>query len=77
MERARPHAGTGDPLCHAVVSVLIHFAPSDLEGGWDEPRKEQLGKRVVEILETVAGTRLPYTVHLRMLGMIDYDDTVN
>jgi phytoene dehydrogenase-like protein len=40
------------PAGHSVMSVLIHFAPYDLEAGWDEAQKERLGNRVVEILET-------------------------
>ena len=33
-----------------VVSVLVHFAPYDLSGGWNVRRREDLLDRVVEIL---------------------------
>ena len=31
----------------SVVSVLVHFAPYNLEGGWNDGRREELGEMVV------------------------------
>jgi phytoene dehydrogenase-like protein len=41
-----------------VVSILAHFAPHDLEGGWTDEATTRFGDAVVEVLESVApGTR--------------------
>jgi phytoene dehydrogenase-like protein len=40
------------PEGHAVVSILVHFAAYDVQGGWDESRRKQLGDCVVEIVES-------------------------
>jgi phytoene dehydrogenase-like protein len=37
-----------------VVSLLVHFAPLDLEGGWTPAARERLGAAVVAELERVA-----------------------
>ncbi|HEY3174241.1 MAG TPA: NAD(P)/FAD-dependent oxidoreductase [Candidatus Polarisedimenticolia bacterium] len=42
------------PTGGSVVSILVHFAPYDLEGGWDDLQRRALGDRVVAILETQA-----------------------
>ena len=39
------------PEGHAVISVLVHYVPHDLEGGWDDARRQRLGDGVVSILE--------------------------
>lgn len=54
------------PDDHAVLSVLIHGTPYDLEGGWDATTRERLADRTIESLEahcpgisgTVVGRRL-------------------
>ncbi|MDH3213185.1 MAG: NAD(P)/FAD-dependent oxidoreductase [Myxococcales bacterium] len=41
-----------------VVSILAHFVPHDLEGGWSDAAREGFGDAVVEVLESVApGTK--------------------
>ncbi len=41
-----------------VVSILVNFAPYDLEGGWTDAARERLGDAVVAELERMApGTR--------------------
>jgi len=41
-----------------VVSILAHFAPHNLEGGWTDAASASFGDAVVEVLEGVApGTR--------------------
>jgi len=39
------------PAGGAVVSVLVHFAPYELEGGWNDALRECLGDQVVAMLE--------------------------
>jgi phytoene dehydrogenase-like protein len=39
------------PAGHHVASVLVSFAPYELEGGWTEERREALGEAVVQQLE--------------------------
>ena len=39
------------PQGHAVVSILVHFVPQELEPTWNEAERERLGDRVVAILE--------------------------
>jgi phytoene dehydrogenase-like protein len=46
------------PVGKDVVSILAHFAPHDLEGGWTDQVKASFGDAVVEVLESAApGTR--------------------
>jgi len=46
------------PDGHSVVSILVHYAPYDLDGGWDTQSKEILGERVIKTLEK-------YTLNVR------------
>jgi phytoene dehydrogenase-like protein len=39
------------PDGQAVASVLVHFAPHDLDGGWDDAARDRLGDVVVQTLE--------------------------
>ena len=39
------------PAGHAVVSILVHFAPYNLKDGWNEETKKQLYDRVLKTLE--------------------------
>ncbi len=45
---ARPELA---PAGHAVLSVLVHFVPYDLDAEWNDGRRERLGDRVAAILE--------------------------
>jgi phytoene dehydrogenase-like protein len=36
----------------SVISVLVHFVPYSLNGGWDDEARQRLGDRVVEALAT-------------------------
>lgn len=42
------------PAGHAVASILVHFAPYALEGGWNDTARERLGDLVVAELERYA-----------------------
>jgi phytoene dehydrogenase-like protein len=48
---ARPDRANGG---HASVSILVHFAPYELEGGWNDEQRERLGDVVVAELERYA-----------------------
>jgi phytoene dehydrogenase-like protein len=38
------------PAGHSVVSIAVHFAPYDLEGGWTDTARAALADRAVELL---------------------------
>jgi len=42
------------PAGHEVVSIMVHYAPYQLEGGWNEAAREALGDTVVTELERYA-----------------------
>ncbi len=57
---ARPHLEVRVPTVaepalappgHHVVSILVSFAPYDLEGGWTEAQREALAEAVLAVLE--------------------------
>ncbi len=55
---ARPALMRLSPEGASVVSILVHFVPHELEGGWTDEAREGLGDRVVALLEEHApGTR--------------------
>ena len=35
----------------SVASILVHYAPYDLDGGWSEGRRSELGDSVVNVLK--------------------------
>lgn len=47
---ASASAPNAAPPGHASVSILVHAAPYDLEGGWNNDRRTQLGDTVVKAL---------------------------
>ncbi len=51
LDVASPKAGNADS--GHVFSVLVQYAPYDLDGGWDDDRREAYGGRVVEMLSEV------------------------
>jgi len=42
------------PAGAAVASLLVHYAPFDLAGGWDEPQRQKLCDGVLAVLEEAA-----------------------
>ena len=38
------------PKGHEVVSIVSHFAPYNLDGGWTESARKELGDRIVDVL---------------------------
>jgi phytoene dehydrogenase-like protein len=51
------------PAGHAVVSMLVHFAPHDLRGGWDDERRAALGDAAVASLARYAPDVTSSIVH--------------
>lgn len=42
------------PSGGSVVSISVHYVPYKLSGGWSDQRKDDLGARVMEVLEDLA-----------------------
>lgn len=38
------------PSGHAVMSVLVHFAPYRLDAGWSDATRDELGQRVINVI---------------------------
>ena len=51
-----PTTGNPDlaPEGHCVVSILAHYVPYDLAGGWTDAQREQLGETALDGLERYA-----------------------
>jgi phytoene dehydrogenase-like protein len=58
-----------------VVSVLIHFAPYDLETGWGPDARERLLDRVVEILEGHAPGAASSLIGRALLSPVEIEST--
>src|SRR5574338_1445745 len=42
------------PPGHHVMSCFVQYAPYDIEGGWDDQRRDQLGEAVISTIEEYA-----------------------
>jgi phytoene dehydrogenase-like protein len=61
------------PPGHAVVSVLVHFAPYGLRDGWSDARRERLADRVLAILEQHAPGISAEVVAREVLSPVDLE----
>jgi len=61
------------PSGGSVVSMLVHFAPYDLEGGWTAAAREQLGDTVLGILERLAPGVTATVVRREVLAPVDLE----
>jgi phytoene dehydrogenase-like protein len=61
------------PAGHHVFSILVHFAPYDLEGGWSPDAKEGLLRRVLERLEVHFDGVEPALVGSQVLSPADLE----
>ena len=61
------------PDGHCVVSVVAHFAPHDLAGGWTDAAREQLGDAVVETLVRYAPDLPGRIIARRVLTPVDIE----
>ncbi len=62
------------PAGHAVLSALVHFAPYNLEGGWDDAQRKKLGDRVVAVLERHAPGIASSVVGRQVLSPMDLEE---
>jgi phytoene dehydrogenase-like protein len=62
------------PPGHHVVSILAHFAPYHLRGGWTQERREALGEAVVATLSRHAPTLRERLVWGEVLTPLDLEE---
>ena len=63
------------PSGHAVASILVHFAPHALDGGWSRPACDTLADRVLAVLERHAPGIGDSVVARRVLSPADLETT--
>lgn len=61
------------PAGHSVVSVLAHFAPYDLAGGWTPPQRERLQRAIVATLASCAEGLTDQIVGAELLTPVDLE----
>jgi phytoene dehydrogenase-like protein len=61
------------PAGHAVVSILVHFAPYDLRPAWDDVQRERLASTVLSILEAHAPGASSSVVAQEVLTPVDLE----
>lgn len=61
------------PAGHHVFSILVHWVPYALEGGWGADQKEQLFERVMDTLGRYAPTSRELTVGHRVMTPVDLE----
>ena len=61
------------PAGHHVASILVHCAPYDLEGGWNEETKESLYDAVLDVLSSYAPGIQALVVGREILSPADLD----
>ena len=62
------------PAGHHVVSILAHFAPYHLRGGWNQERREALGEAVLASLSRHAPTLRERLVSGEVLTPLDLEE---
>ena len=62
------------PAGHHVVSMLVHFAPYHLRGGWTDERREALGEAAVEALAKHAPSLRERIVSAELLTPTDLEE---
>jgi phytoene dehydrogenase-like protein len=62
------------PPGHAVLSVLVHYAPYDLESGWNDEQRQVLGDRVVSILSQHVEDLRQSVVAGKVLSPVDIEE---
>ncbi len=61
------------PAGHHVFSILVHFAPYDLEKGWSEEQKERLLQAVMAVLSRYAPGLEDLVVGREVLSPVDLE----
>lgn len=62
------------PEKHCVVSILVHFVPYNLHGGWTDEQKELLGNKVVKCLEQYTSNIPDSIVGREILSPVDLEE---
>jgi phytoene dehydrogenase-like protein len=62
------------PEGHHVFSILVHFAPYELEGGWSEAKKEELYEAAVDVLAEYAPGIRQAVVGRQILSPADLEE---
>ncbi len=70
---SRPSPARGPLGGGGVVSILVHFVPTNLEGGWSDEARARLGDRVVGILEEHAPGTRAMTLAMKVLAPPDIE----
>jgi phytoene dehydrogenase-like protein len=55
------------------MSVLVQYAPYNLDGGWDDDRRDAFGARVVETLSNAVPDLNDHIVSVRVLTPADIE----
>lgn len=61
------------PADHHVASIIVNYAPHDLEGGWSDASKEALLEKVLDRLEAVAPNSRSLIVGSEVLSPSDLE----
>ena len=62
------------PEGHCVVSILAHFVPLNLEGGWTDEQRKKLGDKVVKCLEQYAPNVSEFIAGREILSPVDLEE---
>ena len=62
------------PDGHSVVSIIAHYAPYELEGGWSDKQKDAFGKNVLKVLEQYAPDVSSQVVHMEVMSPQDLEE---
>ena len=62
------------PAGHHVVSIIAHFVPYHLRGGWNEERRKELGEAVISMLAEACPTLRERIVAGELLSPLDLEE---
>jgi len=62
------------PEGHCVVSILAHFVPFDLDGGWTDEQRKKLGNKVVKCMEQYAPNVSESIAGREILSPVDLEE---
>ncbi|MCH8316912.1 MAG: NAD(P)/FAD-dependent oxidoreductase [Bacteroidetes bacterium] len=62
------------PEGHCVVSILAHFVPLNLDGGWTDEQRKKLGDKVVKCLEQYAPNVSESIAGREILSPVDLEE---